>query len=110
MRFVPALLMIALTLLSVGARADDLIEQHLTLKDHAFTPQNMTVAAGKKIKLTIVNQDSTAAEFESYELHREKVVAANNSIIVFVGPLDPGTYPFFDDFHRDTTTGTIVAK
>ena len=98
-------------LLLVGqAQAEDVVEKHLTLKDHVFVPQHLDVPQGQKIKLTLSNEDPTAAEFESFELHREKVVAANGSITVFVGPLDAGTYPFFDDFHRDTTTGTIVAK
>jgi hypothetical protein len=28
---------------------------------------------------------------------------------VFVGPLDPGSYEFFDDFHNDTR-GHLIAK
>jgi len=31
-------------------------------------------------------------------------------VTVFVGPLDAGSYPFFDDFHRDTTTGTLIVQ
>ena len=51
--------------------------------------------AGRKTKQTIVNKDATPDEFESYELNREKVVVGNSRIIVFVGPLKPGRYPFF---------------
>jgi uncharacterized iron-regulated membrane protein len=110
MRCLSLLLLAALVLAGHGARADDVIEQQLHLKNHAFVPRALAVPEGKKIRLTIVNDDPAAAEFESYELHREKVVAANGTIVVFIGPLDAGTYPFFDDFHRDTTTGTIIAK
>lgn len=92
------------------AIADDAVAQHLTLKNHSFVPQVLDVPQGRKIKLVIDNEDPTAAEFESYDLHREKVVGANGQIIVFIGPLDAGTYSYFDDFHRDTTTGTITAK
>ena len=99
-----------ITLLSVNAHADDAVEEHLNLRNHAFVQQELTVPAGQKIKLILTNEDPTPAEFESFELHREKVVAANGTITVFVGPLDAGSYPFFDDFHRDTTTGTIIAK
>ena len=95
---------------SAAARADDVVERQISLKNHAFVPRELTVPVGQKIKLVIANEDSTAAEFESFELHREKVVAANGTITVYVGPLDAGSYPFFDDFHRDTTTGTITAK
>ena len=44
--------------------------------------------AGRRIKLTIVNQDPAAEEFESYELHREKLIPANSSGTVYIGPLE----------------------
>ncbi len=89
------------------AHADDYV---LTLKDHQFSPKELTIPANEKIKITVKNLDSTAAEFESSDLNREKVVAANGEITVFIGPVDAGTYGYFDDFHRSTTTGTIIAK
>ena len=90
-----------------GARAQDYI---LTLKDHQFSPKELTIPAGQKIKITVKNLDTTPAEFESSDLNREKVVAANSEITVYVGPVDAGTYAYFDDFHHDTTTGSITAK
>lgn len=81
----------------------------LTLKDHQFVPKALVLPANQKIKLVVKNQQSTPAEFESAELNREKVVEANSEITVILGPLDPGTYGYFDDFHRDTT-GTITVK
>jgi plastocyanin len=110
MRILPLLTLCVIAAAYGSARADNVVERHLSLKDHAFVPREVTVPAGQKVKLIIDNEDVTAAEFESFELHREKVVAANDTITVFVGPLDAGSYPFFDDFHRDATTGTIVAK
>ena len=82
----------------------------ITLKDHQFTPQNLELPAKQKIKLTVKNQQTEPAEFESSDLDREKVVAANSEIIVYIGPLDAGSYSYFDDFHRDTTKGTITVK
>jgi hypothetical protein len=29
---------------------------------------------------------------------------------VFLGPLDPGEYKFFGDFHQDTAQGVLIAK
>jgi hypothetical protein len=29
---------------------------------------------------------------------------------VFVGPLRPGTYPYFGEFHMDTAKGTLIAE
>jgi len=97
----------ACLLFSTFAHAEDYV---LTLKNNQFSPKVLTVPAGQKVKITIKNQDATPAEFESSDLNREKVVAPNSEIVVFVGPLNPGSYGFFDDFHRDTTTGVIVAK
>jgi len=97
----------ACLLFSIAAHAEDYV---LTLKNNQFSPKVLNVPAGQKIKLIVKNQDATPAEFESSDLNREKVVSANSEIVVFIGPLNPGTYGFFDDFHRDTTTGTIVAK
>lgn len=89
------------------ARADDYV---LTIKDHRFSPATMTIPIGQKVKLTVVNKDATPEEFESYELNREKVVDGNSRIIVFVGPLDAGTYPFFGDFHKELANGQLIAK
>ncbi len=106
-----ALLAFAL-LMSSGARAADATppEQHLSIKDHVFNPNDLTVPAGQKIKLIIKNEDSSSAEFESEDLNREKVVPANKEVTVYLDPMTAGTYTFFDDFHRTTTTGTITAQ
>ena len=85
-------------------------EAKLVIRDHKFEPSEISVPAGKKIKLVIDNQDATAEEFESYELNREKVVPAKGQVTVFVGPLKPGRYPFFGDFHKATAKGVLVAQ
>lgn len=82
----------------------------VTLTNHIFSPQVLAVPADRKIRLTIRNQDPTPAEFESNSLNREKIVTANAEITVFIGPLKAGTYGYYDDFHKATTTGTIEAK
>ncbi len=97
----------AYLLFSASAHAEDYV---ITLKGHQFSPKELTIPAGQKIKVTLKNLDATPAEFESSDLNREKVVAANSEIIVFIGPLDAGRYGYFDDFHRDTTTGLIIAR
>ena len=82
----------------------------ITIKDHRFTPVELTVPAGKKIKLTIQNQDSTSEEFESYDLNREEIVDGNETISVFIGPLKPGKYEYFGEFNPDTAQGIIIAE
>lgn len=101
-----SLSLLAALLLPGAAQADDYT---LTLKDHQFSPNPITIPANRKIKLTVKNLQSGPAEFESSDLNREKVVEANGQIVVYIGPLDPGKYGYFDDFNH-TTTGTIIAK
>ncbi|HEX7776489.1 MAG TPA: cupredoxin domain-containing protein [Parvibaculum sp.] len=92
-----------------SARADD-ASYTLSIKDHAFQPTTLEIPAGAKVKLLVKNLDATAEEFESYDLNREKIVAGNGEITVLLGPLEPGTYKFFGDFHQDSANGTIVVK
>ena len=109
-KFAVCLVGVMLVAFTGAARAEDPVPAHLTVANHAFDPQELVIPAGKKIKLTVTNKDDSAAEFESDELGREKVVPAKGEIHVFIGPLDPGTYGYYDDFHRATTTGKIIAK
>ncbi|HVC51049.1 MAG TPA: cupredoxin domain-containing protein [Stellaceae bacterium] len=81
----------------------------ITLKDHQFQPAEVPVPAGAKVELVVTNAQNIVAEFESTSLHREKIVPAGGRISVFVGPLDPGRYEFFDDLHN-ATRGYLVVK
>lgn len=82
----------------------------LVIKDHLFYPAELTVPAGIKFKLMIDNQDATPEEFESYELNREKVILGNSQSFVFIGPLKPGSYPFFGEFNMTTAQGILIAR
>lgn len=96
--------------LTFSAAADDVPTFEIVIKDHKFQPPVLEIPANKKVKLIVKNQDPTPEEFESYELNREKVIAGNSQAIVFVGPLEPGTYPYFGEFNMATAQGKIVAK
>ena len=50
--------------------ADDLSFE-LSLREHKFTPSELTIPADKRVKLTIKNLDSTPAEFESHNFKVE---------------------------------------
>jgi heme/copper-type cytochrome/quinol oxidase subunit 2 len=91
------------------ARAQDATPE-ITLTNGLWVPPELVVPANASIKIRITNADTIAAEFESFELHRERVVQPGETITVYLPALAPGTYKFFDDFHRDTPEGTIVAK
>jgi plastocyanin len=85
-------------------------EVKLVLKDHRFTPSEVAVPAGQKVRLVVENQDATPEEFESYALNREKIVPAGGTIVVFVGPLKPGRYEFFGEFNPGTARGWLVVQ
>jgi plastocyanin len=82
----------------------------VTLKDHKFTPAEVEAPAGKPLTIEIVNQDSTAAEFESKDLRVEKVAPAGGKATVRVRALKAGRYRFFDDYHESTAVGYLVVK
>ena len=80
----------------------------ILLKNNQFVPSEVQIPARVKVKLVVRNENPTASEFESTQFHREKVVPPGQEITVFVGPLDPGSYEFFDDFHPETRGHLIV--
>jgi len=85
-------------------------EIELIIKDHLFFPATLEIPAGKKVRVRIINQDPTPEEFESFELNREKLVVGNGQTVVFIGPLEPGEYPFFGEFYPKTAQGVVVVK
>jgi hypothetical protein len=91
------------------ARADEPTAL-ISIKDHQFHPSEVEIPAGVKVKLIVRNGDSTPEEFESAELHREKVVPPGSDVNVYVGPLRPGRYEFFGDFNPKTARGFLVVK
>ena len=75
-----------------------------------FEPAMIEVPAGTPFKIEIENEGSDPIEFESTELHLEKVLAGGAKSYVVINALKPGTYTFFDDFHPDTGKVQIVVK
>jgi cupredoxin-like protein len=92
---------------SAAAWADDYV---LTIKNHRFTPTELKVPANKRVQITVVNDDATPEEFESREMKVEKVIPGKSKGVVRIGPLKPGRYPFFGEFHEATAKGTIIAE
>jgi plastocyanin len=101
---------LALVLALPLAALAEMPEYTITIKEHRFQPAETTVPAGKRIRLTIDNQDATPEEFESKRLRVEKIVPGNSRGSVTVGPLKPGSYPFFGEFHENTAQGKLHAK
>jgi len=80
------------------ARSADPPEIPLTIENHRFTPEAITVTAGTSFVLVITNKDATPEEFESHEL-RLRMPA-----------LKKGTYNFVGDFNQSTAKGRIIAE
>ena len=92
------------------AVADDPVQSVIVIKDNKFVPAELRVPAGKRITLTVDNQDATPEEFESKTLRVEKVVPGGSKGIVRFGPLIVGTYDFFGEFHEDSAQGKVIAE
>ncbi|WP_213294541.1 cupredoxin domain-containing protein [Paraburkholderia sacchari] len=91
------------------AHAEELPTFKLEMADGKLNPARIEVPAGKRIKIEVHNIGKGAAEFESVQLRKEKVLAPGADSFVVIAPLDPGEYKFFDDFHQQAQ-GVIVAK
>jgi plastocyanin len=100
-------LVLALFPLLAGAAEDDFT---VLIQDHRFQPETLTIPAGKKIRLVVDNRDAAPEEFDSHALNREKVIPANAKGTIYIGPLDPGSYPFIGEFHEATAKGMVIAR
>ena len=103
-----SLTLLATTARAAGAPADDAVE--LRFENRRFTPQTLTVPANRPFKIKIVNASKEVIEFESFKINREKVIGPGETVVVPMPALKPGSYDFYDDFHRDVPEGSIVAK
>ncbi len=101
--------LISASLLATGAYAAE-PELLLVIKNHRFEPAELKVPAGKRLKLVVHNQDSTAEEFESHDLNREKIVPAGGKVSIFIGPLKAGRYTFAGEYNEATAKGVVIAE
>jgi hypothetical protein len=104
--FIVLFVLAALVTLAPAAHAADYT---VTIKDHKFSPTELKVPANKRVVITVVNDDITPEEFESKELRVEKIIAGKSKGTVRIGPLKPGRYPFFGEFHEATAKGAVIA-
>jgi len=108
-QLLPSLLVALMVLLGAdGVRANDMVMLSITIKDHQFEPAELHADPGKAIAISVKNLNTIVSEFESSDLHFEKIVPVGSEATVYVRPLQPGRYNFFDDFHRDTQGFLVV--
>lgn len=92
------------------ATADDVQEIVLEIRNRCFVVDKIYAVSNKPIKLIVHNRDLDVAEFESYDLKREKIVPPESSITINIAPLGAGVYNFFDDFNQDAKGQLIVQE
>jgi hypothetical protein len=98
----------ALLLCSNAGRADDTVALSLTMQDHKFEPAELHAPPNRPIAIHVRNLNPIVSEFESGDLHFEKIVPAGSDAVVYVRPQQPGRYNFFDDFHHETQGFLVV--
>ena len=85
-------------------------EYTLEIKDHKFSPTEIKIPKDQKVKLIVKNLDSSAEEFESFDLDREKIIKGGKSATIFIGPLNAGKYEFFGEFNPKTARGFVIVE
>ncbi len=95
---------------STNVMAEDMPYFELRIKNHKFNIEKIEVPAGKKFKIKVINEDPTSEEFESNSMIVEKFLGPKRSLTVTLGPLKPGTYEYFGEFHMKTAKGIVIAK
>lgn len=100
---------LALVLFSGVVLADDL-NVRIIAKGGKFDQSRIEVPANQPFSLTVVNEGSSAIEFESKSLRQEKVIGPGKSATLNIKPLKAGSYKFFDEYHEATGKGEIVAR
>lgn len=82
----------------------------LVIRGHRFEPAELRVPAQTRIRLVVRNDDASAEEFESHALNREKLIPAGGTAVIYLGPLKPGRYDFFGEFHPNSARGAVLAQ
>lgn len=103
-----AALFCCLALAGARVHADSTGTYSLEISDAGFSPAAVHIPAGQKVQLHVTNTRKLPSEFESFALNREKVVPPGGSITVWIGPLNPGHYSFFDDFNPGKKGEVVV--
>jgi hypothetical protein len=89
--------------LAMPAQAQQGATHTVTVKNHRFQPQQITVKANTPVSLRVRNQDSSRMEFESDNPRVEKVIGGNSQAVIALKPMAPGKYEFYDDFNQQST-------
>ncbi len=96
--------------LALPALADDIPTIKVELADGVISTRRIELPARQRFRIEVTNKGKTPAEFESLPLGLELVVAPGITRSRVLPGKSPGTYPFYDEFHMQTTRGEFVIK
>ena len=91
------LILAALAASGTYARGEEAFSATITIRDHRFDPSEIRVPAGKRISLTVINDDPLSEEFDSSALKVEKVIAGKSQGTVHITSLSRGRYDFIGE-------------
>lgn len=103
-----ALLCLNLPTPAQAAQGNKDASYEITITKGHFQPDSLTIPAGQQVKIMVHNSTTLPAEFESYDITVEKVIPGGTTLPIFLGPLKPGTYGFFNDFAQGVTGKLVV--
>ncbi len=102
--------LLALLVAPTAGKAEEQPVFKLEMADGRLTPSQLSVPAGKPFKLQVTNAGTATAEFESKDLHKEKVIAPRATAVVSIKALAAGRYDYFDEMQPKAPAGVIVAE
>lgn len=77
----------------------------LTTANFAFAPASLTAAAGDEIQF--VNEDDAKHNITAKDADLDVDVDAGASTTIDLTGVEPGSYDFFCEYHKDSMTGTL---
>lgn len=95
---------------AMPAHAEDVPTVRIELNDGHINVRRIELPARQRFRVEVVNQGKTPAEFESLPLGLELVVAPGGTRTRALPGKSAGTYPFYDEFHMETTRGEFVIR
>jgi len=95
---------------ALPVHAEDIPTVRIELNDGHINVRRIELPARQRFRVEVVNQGKTPAEFESLPLGLELVVAPGGTRTRALPDKSAGTYPYYDEFHMETTRGEFVIK
>lgn len=89
---------------------DEMPVVRIEFNDGEVSARQIELPARTRFRLEIANKGKTPAEFEARSLGVEIVIPPGAVRTRTMPPKLAGKYPFFDDFHMETTQGHIIIK